>query len=64
MFFFYLFEDPSVLFLTNRNESIKIRKQYKMFQLFKLSMILGTLVDSSDQELDEDHEVDHNDIEH
>ena len=27
-------------------------------------MILGTLVDSSDQELDEDHEVDHNDIEH
>ena len=35
-----------------------------MFQLFKLSMILGTLVDSSDQELDEDHEVDHNDIEH
>ena len=26
--------------------------------------ILGTLVDSSDQEPDEDHEVDHNDIEH
>ena len=50
-----------VLSCFSYSEFLKIRK--KRTKIASL-VILGTLVDSSDQEPDEDHEVDHNDIEH